>query len=52
MRMGELDLLPAPWPIDELLTADELRHVKRLFGIGGLSYGNASPRGTTAIASG
>ena len=44
MRMGELDLLPAPWPIDELLTADELRHVKRLFGIGGLSYGNASAR--------
>ena len=42
IRMGELDLLPAPWPIDELLTADELRHVMRLFGIGGLSYGNAS----------
>jgi ribulose-5-phosphate 4-epimerase/fuculose-1-phosphate aldolase len=44
IRMGELDLLPAPWPIDELLSADELRHVKRLFGIGGLSYGNASAR--------
>jgi ribulose-5-phosphate 4-epimerase/fuculose-1-phosphate aldolase len=44
MRMGELDLLPAPWPIDELLSADDLRHVKRLFGIGGLSYGNASAR--------
>ena len=43
-RMAELDLLPAPWPIDELLSADELRHVKRLFGIGGLSYGNASAR--------
>ena len=26
------------------LSADELRHVKRLFGIGGLSYGNASAR--------
>ncbi len=44
IRMADLDLLPAPWPIDELLTADELRHVKRLFGIGGLSYGNASAR--------
>jgi hypothetical protein len=44
LRMAELDLLPAPWPIDELLSPDELRHVKRLFGIGGLSYGNASAR--------
>ncbi|MGH2456039.1 MAG: class II aldolase/adducin family protein [Candidatus Limnocylindria bacterium] len=44
LRMGELDLLPAPWPIDELLSADDLRHVKRLFGLGGLSYGNASVR--------
>jgi ribulose-5-phosphate 4-epimerase/fuculose-1-phosphate aldolase len=44
IRMGELDLLPAPWPIDELLSPENLRHVKRLFGIGGLSYGNASAR--------
>lgn len=44
LRMAELDLLPAPWPIDELLSPDDLRHVKRLFGIGGLSYGNASAR--------
>lgn len=44
MRMDELDLLPAPWPIDELLSPEDLRHVKRLFGIGGLSYGNASVR--------
>jgi ribulose-5-phosphate 4-epimerase/fuculose-1-phosphate aldolase len=43
-RLDELDLLPAPWPIDEMLNADELRHVSRLFGIGGLSYGNASER--------
>ncbi len=42
--MAELDLLPAPWPIDELLSPADLRHVKRLFGIGGLSYGNASAR--------
>lgn len=44
LRMAELNLLPAPWPIDELLSPEELRHVKRLFGIGGLSYGNASAR--------
>lgn len=44
VRMGELDLLPAPWPIDELLSPEDLRHVKRLFGMGGLSYGNASAR--------
>ena len=44
LRLAELDLLPAPWPIDEILSEDELRHVKRLFGIGGLSYGNASAR--------
>lgn len=43
-RLAELDLLPAPWPIDELLSAADLRHVQRLFGIGGLSYGNASAR--------
>jgi ribulose-5-phosphate 4-epimerase/fuculose-1-phosphate aldolase len=43
-RLAELDLLPAPWPIDELLSPADLRHVKRLFGIGGLSYGNASAR--------
>ncbi len=44
LRMAELDLLPAPWPIDELLSPADLRHVKRLFGLGGLSYGNASAR--------
>lgn len=43
-RLAELDLLPAPFPIDELLSPDELRHLMRIFGIGGLSYGNASAR--------
>lgn len=40
-RMG---LLPAPFPIDDLLDERDLRHVKRLYGIGGLSYGNLSAR--------
>ena len=43
-RMGDLDLLPAPFPIEQLLNERELRHVKRLYGIGGLSYGNLSQR--------
>lgn len=44
IRLGELDLLPAPFPIEELLDERDLRHVKRLYGIGGLSYGNLSTR--------
>jgi hypothetical protein len=43
-RLGELNLLPSPFPIEELLSERELRHVKRLYGIGGLSYGNLSMR--------
>ncbi len=43
-RMGDLDLLPAPFPIEQLLGERDLRHVKRLYGIGGLSYGNLSQR--------
>src|SRR5207249_2311200 len=44
VRLGKLDLLPNPFPIEDLLTERELRHVKRLYGIGGLSYGNLSAR--------
>jgi hypothetical protein len=44
LYLAELDLLPAPWPIDKLLSVEDMRHVKRLFGIGGLSYGNVSAR--------
>ncbi len=43
-RLGKLDLLPNPFPIEDLLSERELRHVKRLYGIGGLSYGNLSQR--------
>jgi len=43
-RLAELDLLPTPFPIEEMLTTDEMRHVQRIFGIGGVSYGNASAR--------
>jgi len=43
-RLDQLGLLPAPFPIEELLDERDLRHVARLYGIGGLSYGNLSAR--------
>ena len=43
-RLDALGLLPAPFPLEELLSERDLLHVKRLFGIGGLSYGNLSAR--------
>ena len=43
-KLDELDLLPAPFPMDELLPSRDFRHIRRLFGIGGLSYGNISAR--------
>jgi ribulose-5-phosphate 4-epimerase/fuculose-1-phosphate aldolase len=43
-RLDALDLLPAPFPIHELLEERDLRHIERLYGIGGLSYGNLSVR--------
>ena len=44
VRLGELDLLPTPFPLEELLDERDLRHVQALYGIGGLSYGNLSAR--------
>jgi len=43
-RLGALDLLPAAFPIEEILSPRDLRHVMLLYGIGGLSYGNVSAR--------
>ncbi|MEW6049231.1 MAG: class II aldolase/adducin family protein, partial [Bacillota bacterium] len=43
-RLGELELLPAPFPIQEILPPEDFRHVQHLYGIGGLSYGNISAR--------
>jgi ribulose-5-phosphate 4-epimerase/fuculose-1-phosphate aldolase len=43
-KLEEWDLLPAPFPLEEILEERDLRHVKRLYGIGGLSYGNLSVR--------
>ncbi|PTX64265.1 ribulose-5-phosphate 4-epimerase/fuculose-1-phosphate aldolase [Melghirimyces profundicolus] len=43
-KLDQLDLLPAPFPIQELLPPKDYRHIQRLYGIGGLSYGNLSSR--------
>ena len=43
-RLDDFDLLPAPFPMDEVLSPQDFRHIKRLFGLGGLSYGNISAR--------
>lgn len=43
-RLDQLNLLPAPFDLNELLPESDLRHLKRLYSIGGLSYGNMSQR--------
>ncbi|MFC4078014.1 class II aldolase/adducin family protein [Salinithrix halophila] len=43
-KLDEMNLLPAPFPIEELLPPKDYRHIQRLYGIGGLSYGNLSAR--------
>lgn len=43
-QLDRMNLLPAPFPIQELLPARDMAHVRRLFGLGGLSYGNLSVR--------
>ncbi len=43
-RLDRLNLLPAPFPIHEYLTSRDWKHLKKLFGVGGLSYGNLSNR--------
>lgn len=43
-KLDEMNLLPAPFPIQEYLTPRDMQHLKKLYGIGGLSYGNLSSR--------
>ena len=43
-RLDRLGLLPAPFPVEDLVDARDLRHIARLYSIGGLSYGNLSAR--------
>lgn len=43
-ELDRLGVLPSPFPLRELLSEQDLRHVYRLYGITGLSYGNLSAR--------
>lgn len=43
-KLDRMNLLPAPFPSEEYLTPRGLRHLKKLYGLGGLSYGNLSAR--------
>jgi hypothetical protein len=42
--LAELNLMPAAFPIEDVLSPRELRHLKKMYGLGGLSYGNFSAR--------
>lgn len=43
-ELDNLGVLPAPFPIRELLSEGDMRHLHKIFGITGLSYGNLSAR--------
>ena len=43
-KLDDLDLLPAPFPMHDVLSERDVRHLKKLYGLGGLSYGNLSAR--------
>lgn len=43
-QLDAMGLLPAAIPLHEYLSEQDLRHIKRLFGMGGLSYCNFSAR--------
>jgi ribulose-5-phosphate 4-epimerase/fuculose-1-phosphate aldolase len=43
-RLDRLGLLPAPFPLEEIVGPDDFRYIKMAYGIGGLSYGNLSVR--------
>jgi ribulose-5-phosphate 4-epimerase/fuculose-1-phosphate aldolase len=42
--LDALNLLPNPFPVEDLLSPRDIRHMKLLYGLGGLSYGNLSAR--------
>jgi len=43
-RLDALEVLPAPFPLEEILSERDRKHLMRLYGMGGLSYGNISAR--------
>ncbi len=43
-EMEKLGVLPLPFPLREVLTEEDQRHLYKIYGITGLSYGNLSAR--------
>ena len=43
-ELDTLGVLPTPFPLREMLSEDDLRHLYKIYGITGLSYGNLSAR--------
>ena len=43
-ELDSLGVLPAPFPLHEILSAEDLRHIYKIYGITGASYGNLSAR--------
>lgn len=43
-QLDRMNLLPAPFPLEKYLSLRDMRQLKKLYGIGGLSYGNLSSR--------
>lgn len=43
-ELDSLGVLPLPFPLKDLLGEEELRHLYKIYGITGLSYGNLSAR--------
>jgi ribulose-5-phosphate 4-epimerase/fuculose-1-phosphate aldolase len=43
-ELDELGVLPVPFPLREVLTEDAMRHLYKIYGITGASYGNLSAR--------
>ena len=42
--LDELGVLPVPFPLKDFLSAEQLRHIYKIYGITGASYGNLSAR--------
>ncbi|MEP0822688.1 MAG: class II aldolase/adducin family protein [Ignavibacterium sp.] len=43
-ELDRLGVLPTPFPLRELLSGHDMRHLYKIYGITGLSYGNLSAR--------
>ena len=46
-ELKAMGVLPTPFPLDEVLTKEELDHLYKIYGVTGASYGNVSARERT-----